>query len=51
MPKKLTLGAEYHPQEAKKLLTILTLIFLEIYYGTDESKRPRPNHRAGCRKN
>jgi hypothetical protein len=22
MPKKLTLGAEYHPQEAKKLLTI-----------------------------
>jgi len=30
--------------------TILTLIFMEIYYGTDESKRPRPNRRAGCGK-
>ena len=49
MPKKLTLGAEYHPQEAKKLLTILTLIFMEIYYGTDENKRPRLNCRTGCK--
>ncbi len=34
-----------------KATTLLTLIFMEIYYGTDESKRPRLNHRAGCRKN
>ena len=31
----------------KKTTIILTLIFMEIYYGTDESKRPRPNRRAG----
>ena len=33
----------------KKTTTILTLIFMEIYYGTDESKRPRPSCRTGCK--
>ena len=32
-----------------KATTLLTLIFMEIYYGTNESKRPRPSCRTGCK--